>query len=160
MSAASSIVGYVNTLAKAIADQRRELIERIDTVQTPTAELTEAVRAAVQPRVMEEATACVQREMRLLENVLSMKMNEAIARAVDSLLEGRMAELEDALENKINEVIEVKMALMPSPTETAEPFTTKQQHPRKTATTRRTAAAAKEPPTIPPEPTSCENTTV
>lgn len=147
----SNIAGMFNTLAKAIADQRRELIERIDAVQTPTAELVEAVRVAVQSRVMEEATACVQREMRLLENVLLMKMREAIACTVDSLLEGRAAELEDALENKVNEVIEVKMALMP---------TTAEEPKRKTAATRKAKEATHQSSSLtsmPNDPSSCDN---
>lgn len=119
-SASSSIVGYVNTvqgvLAKAIAEQRKELIERIERLAgPPSEELIEAVRAAVQPRVVEEVTARLDRELRLMESVLTMKMRDATARIVDGLLEGRMAEMEDAIENKVNEVVDVKLALVRSP---------------------------------------------
>lgn len=119
-SASSSIVGYVNTvqgvLAKAIAEQRRELIERIERLAgPPSEELIEGVRAAVQARVVEEVTARLDRELRLMESVLTMKMRDATARIVDGLLEGRMAEMEDAIENKVNEVVDVKLALVRSP---------------------------------------------
>ena len=119
-SASSSIVGYVNTvqgvLAKAIAEQRKELTDRIERLAGPPSdELVERVRVAVQARVVEEVTARLDRELRLMENVLAMKMRDATARIVDSLLEGRMAEMEDAIENKVNEVVDVKLALVRSP---------------------------------------------
>ena len=128
-SASSSIVGYVNTvqgvLAKAIAEQRKELTDRIEKLAGPPSdELVEAVRAAVQPRVVEEVMARLDRELRLMESVLVMKMRDATARIVDGLLEGRVAEMEDSIENKVNEVVDVKLALVRSPDVMKEPEVT------------------------------------